>query len=147
MRPRYETQNDLKNEEQVAEVLAKKWGVVAKKLPRSYSFDYALCDHVEGVNFNERFPIKAMAEFKCRDYVSHKFDSSIVGLDKLMEAQRITEATGTMVLMVYEYRDGIYYYEFGQEELHTTMGGRKDRGDWQDHNPVVHIPTSKLRPL
>lgn len=147
MRQWYETEQDLDNERDVIEQVAKRWGVVAKKLPRAYPFDYALCDYIEGVNYNERYPIRALVEIKNRNYPSNRFKTAVVGLDKVLEAFRIIQSSECMVLLVYAFTDEICYYEFGKEKLHTTMGGRQDRGDWQDHNPVAHIPIDKFKPL
>lgn len=143
----YETQSDLKREEEVAEILAEQWGVVAKKLPRFYHFDYALCDYIPDVNYNEQWPIKAMVEIKNRTVVSHRYDTVIIGLDKLMEADKVARVSDCMILLVYRFTDRICYYQIGQEKLDLTMGGRRDRNDKEDHNPVVHIPIEKFKIL
>lgn len=148
-RPTYQDKQDLENEEEVIEVVSNAWSTIPKKLPRKYEMDFALCRD-RGGNWNERFKIEAFTEVKCRTISSTSFDTKIIGIEKWLKACDLFGKSGIPCYLIFEFTDGIFYFQFDPDYkpyIDITMGGRKDRNDWQDHEPVVHIPNYLIQPI
>jgi hypothetical protein len=111
-------------------------GVDLKKLPISYRVDFAILDGTR---------IRGFCELKCRVVEFKTYDSLILSLgkwDALINLQRSTPDMRSRVCV--RYLDGDYWYPVSEDsigEVSVRWGGRNDRGDWQDMEPVVHIPT------
>lgn len=138
MRPLYETQEDLDNEDSIASIIKIKWGLTAIKMPRSYHLDYALRDG--------QYNIRAFAEIKTRTTNKLKYSTYLISLAKIMNARRLTEYTGLSSILIVKWLD-----EVGWINLKTDgklgFGGRRDRNDWQDQEPVIFLPIEQFKSL
>jgi len=136
MRPIYETANDLRNERDVIEVLNKLWGTEAHKLPRAYSMDYLLTRDRQAVSF---------VEIKCRQVPSWQYDTLMISMAKVLKGRAITRETGIPSLLVVKWNDTVGYVYMSEIDMDIQVGGRRDRGDAQDIEPVCMIPVKDFR--
>jgi hypothetical protein len=125
-RPIYEKEADLDNEQEVLTRLEKAWKCRGQKLPIRYGADYCLT--VEG-------KIKAWAEIKCRD---KKYPEMWVSLREWMAGKELAQVTSRPFLLVYAFNGEIYWKNVENDTPEIVMGGgRTDRGDWQDQEPMA----------
>jgi len=135
MRVLYENSATLENESSVASVLEKSWGCRAFKLPISFRVDYALT--VEGM-------IKSWAEIKCR---GKRYDDMHLSLHKWMAGVELSRRTGLPFVLVYAFNDGIVWRRVDTDQPELTIGGRTDRGDWQDTEPMATFQLKGFKTL
>lgn len=135
-RPKYESQQDIELEAGVAKHLASKWSSDAVKLPKFYKCDWAL---------KRGKKVGALLEIKCRKNASDKYPTIILSADKWTYLRQMDESLGVPAFFVAKFTDGIRFIRPAKAQGFTVeMGGRHDRGDWQDVEPVVHIPVSSM---
>ena len=135
-RPKYESPADIELETEVAKFLAGKWSSDAVKLPRFYKCDWAL---------RRGRKVGAFLEIKCRKNASGKYPTIILSADKWTYLRQVDEALGVPALFVAKFTDGIRFIRPAKANgMVVEMGGRQDRGDWQDVEPVVHIPIGEM---
>ncbi len=120
MRPRYETSKNLSDEERlIRQVLPLQ---TIHKLPIRYKFDFFIAPN-------------QVWEVKKRD--AH-YDTWVVSLGKVMAA-RSFEGCGVEAWALIEMKRHCYMMRFAETAIaHIAWGGRQDRGDAQDMEPVVH---------
>lgn len=140
-RPQYESQDDRKEESKIARVIAASANCYAVKLPISYRLDYAFHDSTNDAQ------IRFWAEVKRRHNNHDAYPTYMVSLAKWMAAAEMNRITGKRVLFGIKYDDGVYLLKVTEKSLLDmrpfltyAMGGRTDRGDAADIEPVVHIP-------
>lgn len=138
-RPLYECLEDLENEQQVAAAVCEAWSLVPHKLPRTYNLDYAMTSRS-----NPRV-VKAFVEIKCRMIPSWQYDTLILSMAKVLRGKAITRETGVPSILCVRWNDMIGYVHFTDIESDIAIGGRTDRGDPQDIEPVYHIPINRFR--
>jgi len=136
MRPIYETDGDLRNERAVVEILNKLWGTQAHKMPRAYSLDYMLTRGSEAMAF---------VEIKCRQVPSGKYDTLMISMAKILKGRAITRETGVPSILVVRWNDKTGYVYMSEIDMDIQVGGRRDRGDAQDIEPVCMIPIKNFR--
>ena len=129
MRPTYETQGDVDNEREVMRLLCAKWQCQFAKLPKKYALDYVLIRHDE---------VKAFAEVKCRTNPVGAYPTYMLALQKVIAAKELTRSTGKPSMLIVRWSDAIGYTHLAGD-YKVRVGGRVDRGDWQDVEPVVDI--------
>ena len=122
-------------------VVQQKWNCVAVKMPIKFVFDYAL--YVDG-------KMMAVAECRCRNHEFGAFDTIICSLHKLHAARNFTQ-DGVKAVFIVGFSDGsVYWHDFRVQEegyYRITQGGRTDRNDWQDIEPVIHINLDDFKKL
>lgn len=129
----YETVDDLNREKDVADLMALSWNCTAHKLPIHYEVDFALtrCDN-----------IKAWAEVKCR---SRTYDVMYVSLHKWKAGKELSRVTGLPFLLVYGVNGKVYWTKADELQPTFCMGGRADRNDWQDREPMAAFALSSFK--
>jgi len=130
MRPIYETEKDLKNERSLADILCKKWRCKLQKLQPRDSFDYAAIRDGKVIAF---------IEMKNRNNEIGKYDTYMISMSKLLHAHNVRNVTDIVCVLAVRWTDAIGWVMFDRKRSHVTMGGRFDRGDPQDVEPVCHI--------
>lgn len=135
-RPFYESDIDRSNEAAAIAVLADLYECSYRKLPISYGLDYAL---VRPDN-----SLLAIAEVKCRSNSSQTYPTIFVSALKRMKALELRRALNIPTLFVPVYTDGIFLIDFKEKPDSVTIGGRKDRGDKADIEPMIHYRTERL---
>ena len=129
MRPLYETKINLNSEIKVMDYVSQCWNVVYFKLPMSYKIDYAIYRDTNLVGF---------AEVKCRTHTFGAFPTYIISLAKVLEARRLSRETNTTSILIVSWLGALAYLDFFSP-FTTKQGGRSDRGDWQDQEPMAHF--------
>lgn len=130
MRPVYETAANVSAERRVATAFAAACKAQAHKTPKMYEIDWAM----------HRERLAAWVEVKCRNVVSTQYPTLILSCKKWDAGMRLAERFRVPFILVIGYRDGIFFWKAEDIQLDVGHGGRSDRGDWQDMEPVVHIP-------
>lgn len=138
MRPTYETQHDRDNERSVIDLLCRKWGCAANKTPQFYCVDWSLARGQE---------VKSLVEIKFR---KASYPTYILSLHKYTEMLMSAFASQLPHLLVVCWpEDGkrvVRYVKVSPEiPARVIHGGRKDRGDTQDMEPMVEIPIGKFK--
>jgi len=135
-RPLYETSEDLGRERDVVANIEKRWSCQAQKLPMRYKLDYALMRNGK---------VSAWAEIKCR---GQRYATYLISLDKVSAGLRLSEISSLPFLIVVRYDDGTYYCTVTKDLVYDIeWGGRKDRNDPEDQEPVLMIPMKFFLPL
>lgn len=138
MRPTYETQADQQHEQAVVDLLCRKWDCSAHKTPKFYSVDWSL---------GKGRVVKAMAEIKFRNA---SYPTYILSLHKWVDMCTSSIMSGLPYLLVVCWpEDGkrVVRYLRAEHGVHDRVihGGRTDRGDSQDVEPLVEISVSKFK--
>lgn len=142
MRPLYETWQNLISEQDVATRLESEWTCKMDKLPIRYHLDFVAR---RGKN------VVAFCEIKVRNYSMDKIESMggyMLSLGKWSAAKKLCEASCLPFILVVKTTDGIWFSS--TEEFKpdcVIVGGRQDRGDWQDIEPCVLIRKSKFKKI
>lgn len=134
MRPYYENQRDLTNENLVATALKEK-GMDLVKMPVSYRLDFAML---------HKGKVRGFAELKTRNNRHDKYPTLMISLGKVMSARQLSEATGTRSILFVKFLDGLYWCDFASP-FDLKIGGRTDRQDDADIEPVAHFPMKVFR--
>jgi len=85
---------------------------------------------------------KIIAEVKERYNTKNKYPTTMVGENKYIKAKDYFDRSYE-VLFVFKFTDGIYYYEYCNEDLPVKIGGRCDRGR-PEYKNYVYIDIKKL---
>lgn len=138
MRPTYETAQDQANEQAVVGLLCAKWRCTANKTPSYYPVDWSLAQGKE---------VKSLVEIKFR---KASYPTYIISLHKFTEMLMSAFASQLPHLLVVSWpEDGRRVVRYAKVEPslleRVIHGGRKDRGDSQDMEPMVEIPMDKFK--
>jgi len=132
MRPLYETEANRINERAVAQLVEGKWNCKCVKLKKAYALDYAIVRDKKIVSF---------MEIKCRNYTMEKLGSMggfMISLHKWLEAKAICDVSNVPFCLVVRTNDGVFWHKTTDfKNYEVSIGGRYDRGDDQDVEPVI----------
>ena len=133
-RPMYETREDRAREAAVIEKIERHLDAKAQKCPMRYRADYALLRGNEVLRF---------VEVKVR---SECYDPYWIALDKWMMLERLSLYALHSSLIVVQWPDRLACVEVSptNRKRLAIWGGRKDRADWQDVEPMVCIPLARF---
>ena len=132
----YETAEDLRRESDVIAFYAAQKNCDYQKLPIAYKADYALLRGGE---------LKAFAEIKCRKVAHDKYDTIILSLLKWHDINALAQRVKVPAMLVVRYTDGVYTIPMREVPDSIEIGGRVDRGDDRDVEPVVHYRVERMR--
>ena len=135
MRPTYETIDDLRNERNVIEAFCNPFDYQYAKMPKQYHLDYCVLKQDKVVGF---------CEVKVRTNNHNQYDTLLLSLSKVSAANGLKNASGINSILLVKWKDKFGYTYF-KNDWPVMVGGRKDRNDWQDIEPVVHIPISEFK--
>ena len=105
------------------------------KVPRSYPFDFAMTD--------KRGDIFAVAEVKNRSYAFADIPDYMIAANKIMKLLAFGERLSVDCYLVVNAPDGLFFWHLDPKALdkfRLTMGGRSDRNDPADSEPVCRLP-------
>lgn len=131
----YESKADLIRESGVAASLSSAWECTSHKLPVQYRVDFAML--VGG-------SVKAWLEVKCRN---RYYDEMILSAAKFTAGQQLAMATDKPFVVAFGINDQIYWRNCTGDKPEIYIGGRTDRGDSQDIEPVVMLPLQYFHTL
>lgn len=138
-RPIYELQVDLTHENKMKTFLEAKWNCTLHKVPLKYQVDW--------LAMRGKDPM-AFVEFKHREKLSiDAYPRYMISLDKWMKAKQLCKEVEIPFIMVITFTEGTYYGVFAHNGLYDVtygFGGRYDRGDAQDVEPMIYLPLKKF---
>lgn len=136
MRPMYESQQDRSHEAQVIARLCSAWKCDAKKMPAAYPMDWSL---------QKDGSVKALAEIKFRNA---SYPTYIVSLRKYSDMLNLHQASGLPCLLVVCWPENgrrvVKYTAIKRQPAKVIHGGRTDRGDSQDVEPMAEIAMTEF---
>jgi hypothetical protein len=132
VRPIYETPENRAAEAEIAAVIERTWSCDLHKLPMHYKLDYMASKHDQLV---------AWLEVKRRHCNRDTYETIYLSLIKVMAAHSLHSITGKRCFFIVQFNDCLAYADILGERT-VSFGGRTDRGDWQDEEPLVLIPKS-----
>tara|TARA_R110002051_G_scaffold122596_2_gene195699 strand:- start:66 stop:530 length:465 start_codon:yes stop_codon:yes gene_type:complete len=141
-RPLYETAADLKHEQKLASRIEQGFAWSLRKMSRKYYLDF--------MAFRPSGPAVAVIEVKRRHNPHNRYETVILSLAKYMKGAEYYNVLGLKFLFIVEFDNGCFKYEYKHgdaTQLSIITGGRKDRNDPQDIEPVIHIPVHGMTPL
>jgi len=129
----FETVHDRKNEQEVADVMAKHWQVTMKKLPMSQRLDYAM---MQGGT------VVALCEIKCRKFKWGEFPDVMLSASKVKFANEMFKAFAVKTLFIVSDRENVIKFTpIHEATFSITFGGRTaSPRDNQDSELIVNIP-------
>jgi|TARA_R110000803_G_scaffold82942_5_gene149127 hypothetical protein len=134
-RTQYESKEDLARENELADLISMRWNCKLHKLPLQYHLDFAAERDGE---------IVAFMEFKCRTFEMDKFPTFMISMSKMMTARLLFGVSGKDTYLIVKWTDKIARCDIIHCKYDVAMGGRRDRGDWQDVDPCCYIPLSEF---
>jgi hypothetical protein len=147
-RQKYESNADLDRQKEVEQFLASALSVNVVRMPDvSYGLDcYGVSKTPDEDGFHS---IKWYAEIKCRDHTEATFKTLFISALKFERGYGLSMSTGVPFYIVVRFANGkIFCHTYSHEkEYRVTLGGRTDRGDAADMEPVVHIPISEFHEI
>lgn len=137
MRPTYESSDDLHNEQEIISFFTQHFNadLTAVKIPKQYKIDYCLM-------IGDK--ITAFAEVKKRTCEKNAYDTYMLSLSKYLESIKLKKDLGLETILIIKWADAIGYIELGSKAWPIGFGGRMDRGDWQDQEPMIFIPITEF---
>lgn len=138
MRPMYEDDASLSAEVNVIEKLSKQWKVDPIKLPIAYYVDYAMT--MDGA-------VKCWLEVKCRHCTKDQYPTYFISAKKISNGIALAETTGKPFLLAVQWKDCLGWIDVKRGDFDIRVGGRADRNDWQDIEPMAHFNTDKFNIL
>jgi hypothetical protein len=145
MRTLYETPQDKERERAAVAAFAARYGLDTVELPPRYPVDFAVVRGGDG-GLDE---VTAFGEVKIRSNPADRYPTAILGASKWAEAVTLAERTGCKLILLYGWDMGqdLRWVELTQltNPPRIAPGGRTDRDDDQDEEPVVHIPVELFR--
>jgi len=127
----YEKEEDLRREKEFAVELGEINGLRPIKLSTKWGLDVAMVD--------KHHNVKAWMEIKCRKNASTKYTDYMISLHKLLAAKRLEELTNRPAWLAVRFVDCDLIVRLNKAPFVTMYGGRWDRDDWQDWEPVAKI--------
>jgi len=135
-RPVYETTDDRGREHAVAQRVAEAWRCEVREMPPKAPYDY--CAVRDGL-------IAAICEIKVRNNTSTFYPSLMISVDKLARCDEHARVIGCPFLIIVQYTDALRWVRFSAGMYTAGIGGRTDRADRLDIEPVVFIPCESFR--
>ena len=89
---------------------------------------------------------KIMLELKTRRNTKNQYNTTMVGYNKIQEAQRLKQE-GWSIYFVFYFTDNVCFYEF--DSIHNDWvknGGRRDRGRLE-YKQYYYIPVNLLHSI
>lgn len=137
MRRVYETKKDRMGERELAETIAASWRLTAKPNPKMYPIDYTFLEGKE---------VRGFAEIKIRTHPFGRFPTYILSAHKVADAMNLAMSTGKTVVLIVKWSCGsVGILDLSQKPDSVGWGGRVDRADSQDMEPVCHYAVERFK--
>ena len=135
-RQMFENEETKKREKALGDIVAEKWKSQLQKVSIKY--------HVDCLVMRNDTPL-AWVELRCRNNDMLQYPTLMLSLAKVQGAKRLKEDTGLPVFLVVEWTDAIRYTNLAECDFTLGFGGRNQMRDWQDQEPVCHIPIDQFQ--
>jgi hypothetical protein len=137
-RRNYETEADLERENSAATIIQQWTNAMLVKLPKKYGFDYAAMRYGRIVSF---------IEVKFRTSEMGKYDSYMISLGKIQAGDSLSRVANVPSFLFVFWTDDAAYVNLDEFTFSMGFGGREDRNDSQDREPVCFIPIEEFKLL
>lgn len=134
-RPFYENSTDVSAEKAIAKLLMDSWGCDLVRLPRAYPIDFC------ALRLNK---IIGWVEVKRRHRTFEQYPNCFLSLHKVKEGRELSELSGIPCLFAVQFNDALAYVNF-KSRFALSLGGRTDRKDWQDVEPMAEFSMSSFK--
>ena len=141
-RPVYERDSDLQRERAAIEQIEGLWGLRFEKTPRFYAIDFCIV--------NSMGRVCGWVEIKGKTFPKNTYPTFFTSVEKLLRLLRMSQFTGLPAYLVCCWQDGVFFIQPTPMDCRTyaiKIGGRTDRGDADDVEPVAHIPIEHFKPV
>ena len=129
-RPIYETAENRQSESSAARIIEEKLGLTVVQNKRLYPADYS---------FIKNGVVKGIGEIKVRKNPRFKYSTFFISADKITKCKAFSQEFGIPFFLFVWWSDGLYTINLTDKKpLHLAIGGRYDRGDSQDVEPMAH---------
>ena len=138
-RPLYETTQDLSNEQEFMQQLESLWGCTSQKIPIKYGVDFCLMmgDVIKGI-----------LEIKCRNNTRLQYPTYMLSAHKIITGRNLAQIIGVPFLLAVKWTDSSGYIDLAKTDSAVfKIGGRFDRNDPDDIEPVAHIPIGEFKTI
>lgn len=136
----YETQDDKKNEKIVARMFVDRYSpsVTGYHLtPPRYPVDVAFTNGDE---------IKGFGEIKTRSVDMQTYPTYMISIAKIVDMRALSDSCGVPCLLIVKWKDCAGYLDVSKvSPSKISIGGRVDRNDKQDVEPVAHYELSLFK--
>jgi len=137
VRPVYETEADLQNERRLIAAVADCWKCQPRKTPKFYKVDYGLYRNDE---------LFAWAEIRNRNIDIDTYPTFHLSVMKAITLYEVGYRTDKPSFIVVGLRDRVVFHQMRlAASYRITAGGRTDRNDPDDEEPVVNIPWEQFK--
>jgi len=136
IRPTYETEKDIKSERDIAAFLKETHKLTCFKMPISYRVDWAV--HSEG-------KLQGFMELKVRHVSKNQYPTLMLSLGKCIAGCNLAQFTNTSFWVAIKWKDSFGICRLVSPFENVGIGGRTDRGDAADIEPVVYIPIADFK--
>lgn len=136
MRPIYENTTTLRSELEFSAKLQNRFGIKLQKTPISFGIDYAV---IRGGK------ISSFIELKCRTNPMQKYSTYMIAAIKYQKSMSIMRDSGLPVRLWVQWSDATGFCELSKPGYEWNIGGRIDRNDAADIEPVIHIPIPEFK--
>ena len=139
-RPLYEKKEHLEHEQKTAKKIATTYGLRLRKMHMKHGIDF--------MAFDKSGRAVAVFEVKRRHLKHDDRSHVILSLTKYNRGLEFDRVNDLNFNFVVDFDDGLFVYEHKHgDSFKIIFGGRTDRGDSQDLEPVVQIPISRMEKL
>ena len=138
VRPSYETSEDREREQAIVLAVCAAWRCEAQAAPRFYQHDYFLTRGEDMV---------AVVEVKARTNPHDQYRTYMLSAHKYLHGVAWEGSLQVPFLLVVGFTDGVWFCRPRKCRTFVRFGGRRDRGDAQDMEAVVHVPMEEFKRL
>lgn len=154
-RQRYETEEDLKEEFHVMNIVCQHWKCKAIKLnDRRFNIDFIAYRVEEGwgvvPDAERKNRIQSTSggvyiEVRCRNNLKNQFPTMILAEKKWIELRKYSWPNNPAIFLV-RWKDCIGFVQYDDNlKVKREWGGRNQMRDKEDVEPMIHIPISSFK--
>jgi hypothetical protein len=93
---------------------------------------------------NNKKPV-CFAELKTRKNASTQYPTLMLSLNKWKHGTELAKTVNVPFIVIAKWTDGIFFLNASKTEVEIGIGGRQDRGDNQDIEPVVFMKVTDFK--
>lgn len=139
--PKYETEQDLRNEDLAKKIIEVEWNCELVKLSaKKYRVDFAA---------NRNGKLVAWVEYKRYNTNAFSRHEYMVNTAKFMDGVQKSDISGVPFILVLQYDDMMVYavIKRGMKCEHRFIDSRSKRGDEFDYEPMTYIPKTWFKTI
>lgn len=135
--PIYETDEDVARQERMIKSFCKHYSYEYAPFPPKHKVDYGILKP-QRVNGHWYKVLVGMVEVKTRSFSYKKYPTLMVNVGKVLYARQWVD-NGIKVVLLVGWTDAVGHISLTSDSF-AALGGRKDRGDPNDEDVMMHFP-------